>query len=79
MNNYKEEILQIYSKYNELRTRLSSLEKVAQTLAEAQLQLHEEMDNTRKDELALINKIEDETGISITQEYLLEIINSNNG
>jgi hypothetical protein len=26
-----------------------------------------------------VNKIEDETGISITQEYLLEIINSNNG
>lgn len=79
MEKYKEEIRQLYSKYGELRTRLSSLEEVAKSLADAQIQLHEEMDNTRKAELALINKIEDESNVTVTQEYLLEIINSNNG
>lgn len=68
------QLLEIYTKYQSLRSELKSLEDKAQSLANRQAQLSRELDETRKKEKFLINKIEEQLGRTLTQEDLLEII-----
>jgi hypothetical protein len=67
----------VYLKYNRLHNELSNLEKLAQDLSNKQAMLSQELDDNRKTEKFLINKIEETINRKITQEDLMQIINTN--
>jgi hypothetical protein len=74
---YSDQLKNVYSKYNRLHNELSNLEKLAQDLSNKQTMLSQELDDNRKTEKFLINKIEESINRKITQEDLMQIININ--
>lgn len=74
---YSDQLKNVYSKYNRLHNELSNLEKLAQDLSNKQAMLSQELDDNRKTEKFLINKIEETINRKITQEDLMQIINTN--
>lgn len=74
---YLDQLKNVYLKYNRLHNELSNLEKLAQDLSNKQAMLSQELDDNRKTEKFLINKIEETINRKITQEDLMQIINTN--
>jgi|694.fasta_scaffold04263_20 hypothetical protein len=74
---YSDQLKNVYLKYNRLHNELSNLEKLAQDLSNKQAMLSQELDDNRKTEKFLINKIEETINRKITQEDLMQIINTN--
>jgi hypothetical protein len=77
ITDYSDQLKNVYSKYNRLHNELSNLEKLAQDLSNKQTMLSQELDDNRKTEKFLINKIEESINRKITQEDLMQIININ--
>ena len=77
ITDYSDQLKNVYSKYNRLHNELSNLEKLAQDLSNQQTMLSQELDDNRKTEKFLINKIEESINRKITQEDLMQIININ--
>ena len=77
ITDYSDQLKNVYSKYNRLHNELSNLEKLAQELSNQQTMLSQELDDNRKTEKFLINKIEESINRKITQEDLMQIININ--
>lgn len=77
ITDYSDQLKNVYSKYNRLHNELSTLEKLAQDLSNKQTMLSQELDDNRKTEKFLINKIEESINRKITQEDLMQIININ--
>ena len=69
--------MEIYLKYQTLHNTISSLEKETQELMNRRTQLSQELDETRKEEKSLINKIEEKINRKLTQDDLLKIIENN--
>ena len=72
---YSEQLKHVYLTYNKLHSELSNLEKLAHELSNKQTMLSQELDDNRKAEKLLINKIEEVINRKITQEDLMQIIN----
>ena len=77
ITDYSDQLKNVYLKYNRLHNELSNLEKLAQDLSNQQTMLSQELDDNRKTEKFLINKIEESINRKITQEDLMQIININ--
>jgi hypothetical protein len=77
ITDYSDQLKNVYLKYNRLHNELSNLEKLAQDLSNKQTMLSQELDDNRKTEKFLINKIEESINRKITQEDLMQIININ--
>ena len=75
MKQYVHELRELYAKYGRLRNDINSVEENVKLLVIKQETLSQELANTRKNELSLINKIEESINRKITQDELLEIIN----
>jgi acyl carrier protein len=71
---HRDEIIEIFEMYKNIRENISSVEKLVKMLEEKQELLHEQLTNNRNREKDLINKIEKELGRKIMQEELLEIL-----
>ena len=71
---HRDEIIEIFEMYKNIRENISSVEKFVKMLEEKQELLHEQLTNNRNREKDLINKIEKELGRKIMQEELLEIL-----
>jgi hypothetical protein len=67
----------IYLKYSNIHDELSSLQNEVQELLNYQEVLSRDLKNIRNDETVLINKIEESTGIKLTQDVLIKIISEN--
>jgi hypothetical protein len=65
---------EIYLKYQTLRNTIGNLEKETASLMNRRAILSQELDETRKEEKFLINKIEDALNRKLTQDDLLKII-----
>lgn len=76
MENYFNDVRSIYHNYSRLRDELSSLEKQATELSNLQIKISKELEDTRKAEKTLINKIEESLGRALTQDDLIQIIKS---
>lgn len=76
MENYFNSVREIYHNYSRLRDELSSLEKQANELSTLQIKISKELEDTRKAEKILINKIEESLGRALTQDDLIQIIKS---
>jgi hypothetical protein len=74
---HRDEIIEIFEMYKNIRENISSVEKLVKMLEEKQELLHEQLTNNRNREKDLINKIEKELGRKIMQEELLEILEKN--
>jgi hypothetical protein len=68
------EIKSIYSKYIELHEEYKRIEQEANRLESERKNIKEILDQNREREISLINKIEEEHGIKLTADDLLEII-----
>ena len=68
------EIKSIYSKYIELHEESKRIEQEANRLESERKNIKEILDQNREREISLINKIEEEHGIKLTADDLLEII-----
>lgn len=68
------EIIEIYSKYLELHEEYKRIEQEANRLESERKQIKEILDQNRERELSLINKIEEDHGIRLTADELLEMI-----
>jgi predicted nucleic acid-binding Zn-ribbon protein len=66
----------IVHSYSSLRGELSQLKHELDLITSRQTQVHQELENTRNEEKSLINKIEEQLNRKLTQEELLQIINS---
>lgn len=71
------EIKSIYLKYIELHEEYKRIEKEANRLESERKSIKEILDQNREREISLINKIEEEHGIKLTADDLLEIIKQN--
>jgi hypothetical protein len=67
----------IYLKYSNIHQELSSLQTEVQELLNYQEQLSQDLQSTRNFETLLINKIEEATGVKLTTDALIKIINEN--
>lgn len=67
---------QIYQRYSQFHGELNSLENQLQDLLNKQIQVSQELENTRKNEKLLINKIEEDIQRTLTQDELIKIVNS---
>lgn len=74
---HSSKLKEIYSKYQQLHETINSLERETQDLMNRRTALSLELDETRKEEKVLINKIEEQLNRKVTQEDLLEIIKNN--
>lgn len=77
MKKYSQEIISIFSSYTRIHESLREIETKVQELMQQRSALGQELDDTRKAEKALINKIEKEMDRAITQNDLLEILQGN--
>lgn len=68
------ELKKMYSSYGRIHDELATLETEVQILLNRQKALSQELGDTRKAEKELINKIEAELNREITQDDLLQII-----
>lgn len=67
---------QIHRNYSEFHNELNTLESQLQDLLNRQIRVSQELENTRKNEKLLINKIEEDIQRTLTQEELIKIVNS---
>lgn len=67
---------EIHQSYSEFHNELNVLESQLQDLLNRQIRVSQELENTRKSEKFLINKIEEEIQRTLTQEELIKIVNS---
>jgi hypothetical protein len=67
---------EIHQNYSEFHNELNVLESQLQDLLNRQIRVSQELENTRKSEKFLINKIEEEIQRTLTQEELIKIVNS---
>ncbi len=74
MENYKNEILGISRRYNELSEALDSIQKTITNLAVTRDNLKKELDANVLKEKDVINKIEESLGRKLTQEDLIDIV-----
>lgn len=72
----REQLKKIHQSYYFFHDELNRLQSEVQALLNQQMQLSQELENTRKSEKNLINKIEKELDCKITADDLLKIINS---
>jgi|LakMenEpi03Aug12_release.lakeMendotaPanAssembly.Ray.scaffolds.fasta_scaffold3362750_1 hypothetical protein len=72
----KSKLKQIYQNYSQFHSELNSLENQLQDLLNKQIRVSQELENTRKNEKLLINKIEEDMQRTLTQEELIKIVNS---
>jgi|688.fasta_scaffold1074315_2 hypothetical protein len=70
----KEELRRIYLRYSEIYEEMKGLEEKALELSNLQRSINQKLSDTREEERATINKIEEELGRSLTQTDLLEMI-----
>lgn len=77
INEHSTTLKRLYAKYNVLHDELRSLEQRTQELLNRQLYISQELQDTRKEEITLINKIKEEIGREITQDELVQIIKNN--
>lgn len=68
------QLKKMYSNYSRIHDELATLETEVQILLNRQKALSQELGDTRKAEKELINKIEAELDREITQDDLLQII-----
>lgn len=68
------EIRSIYSVYIDLHEEYKRIEQEANRLESERKKIKEILDQNREREISLINKIEEEHGIKLTADDLLEII-----
>ena len=76
MKEHIREIKILHETYSRVHSELDELSKEVTQLLAKQSHLSQELDNTRKTELSIINKIEEQLHRKITQEELIEIIKS---
>jgi hypothetical protein len=74
MENYFNEIREIYLNYSNLRDELADLEKRAAQLNESRMKIGKELENNRFAERVVINKLEESLNRKITQDDLIQII-----
>jgi diphthamide synthase subunit DPH2 len=74
MENEILELKSIYFKYIELHEEYKQIEQEANRLESKRKSIKEILDQNREREISLINKIEEEHGIKLTADDLLEII-----
>ena len=74
---YNKELKLVYSTYSRIHEDMAELNRLAQDLANSQAMLSQELEYTRKAEKIVINKIEAELDRPLTQDDLLEIIQTN--
>jgi predicted nucleic acid-binding Zn-ribbon protein len=73
---HRDQLKKIHQSYYFFHDELNRLQSEVQALLNQQMQLSQELENTRKSEKNLINKIEKELDCEITTDDLLKIINS---
>lgn len=71
---YKSEFFEIFNRYSQLRDQLTDLERLTEFLKSQHEITSKELSDTRNRENSLINKIKQETGIKLSSQDLLEII-----
>jgi hypothetical protein len=74
MENEILELKSIYLRYIELHEEYKQIEQEANRLESKRKSIKEILDQNREKEISLINKIEEEHGIKLTADDLLEII-----
>lgn len=74
---HNNELKLVYSTYGRIHEEIAELNRIAQDLVNRQAALSQELEYTRKAEKLVINKIEAELDRPLTQEDLLEIIQTN--
>lgn len=74
--NLKDQVIELTKKYSELRENLSNLEEKVALLVQEKNILISELEETKKKESNLINKIEEELGRPVETGDLLQIIQS---
>lgn len=72
----KTKLKEIVSRYSEIHIEISKLEKEMLKIVDAKNTVVTELTNLREIEVSLINKIEEDNGIKLTQDILTEIVNS---
>lgn len=72
----KTKLKEIVSRYSEIHIEISKLEKEMLKIVDAKNTVATELTNLREIEVSLINKIEEDNGIKLTQDILTEIVNS---
>ena len=71
----KQQLKGISSEYVRVHSALNSLENQILGILDKKTELSSNLTRLRETELNLINKIEEENGITLTQEMLSEILN----
>lgn len=71
---YKSEFFEIFNRYSQLRDQIKDLERLTEFLKSQHEITSKELSDTRNRENSLINKIKQETGIKLSSQDLLEII-----
>jgi hypothetical protein len=77
INEYSKELKQIYLKYPQIHSEIDELENIVKNVADRREKLSQELKDTRKAELILINKIEESLNRKLTQEDLIKMIELN--
>jgi hypothetical protein len=72
---YKTELKAISNKYAEIHIEIKRLEVEMLKIVDSKNAISTELLNLRDTEISLINKIEEELGETLTQEFLTEIVN----
>lgn len=72
----KTKLKEIVSRYSEIHIEISKLEKEMLKIVDAKNTVVTELTNLREIEVSLINKIEEDNGIKLTQDILTEIVKS---
>lgn len=73
----REELIKLKRRYSEIHNSLTNLAEETALLEAKRTVISQELDNTRKREKELINKIEQYTGEKVDQSVLLKIVNEN--
>ncbi len=73
---YKKELKAIVNRYAEIHIEIKKLEEEMLKLVDSKNDVSTELLNLRDTEISLINKIEEDIGEKLTQEFLTEIVNS---
>jgi|AntRauTorckE6833_2_1112554.scaffolds.fasta_scaffold66095_2 t-SNARE complex subunit (syntaxin) len=73
---YKKELKAIVNRYAEIHIEIKKLEEEMLKLVDSKNDVSTELLNLRDSEISLINKIEEDLGEKLTQDFLTEIVNS---
>lgn len=78
MEEYKNKILEISDKYNNLNDRLNHIQETIADLSKIREDIKKELDANVLEEKKVINKIEESIGRKITQQDLIDIVKNRN-